>query len=226
MGEIYTLSAGYTAYRDQTYDFLYGTGRFTEWQKRNTDTYRISFAAVLSRNDVSLIGYSFTKQRGALRTNMNSVNVNGSRQNEVMPKERDRSAITFKHAHALTDNLAAHLDYRYYYDGWDLKAHTVEPSLAFAFADDDGLLRFSYRYHTQTATKYNKDRFESELTYMTSDSDLEKFVSQELATQGSYTFDSPIKALETLHVGGGCAYYRRTNGLSIAAVQGSFGVTF
>ncbi|MCX6123888.1 MAG: DUF3570 domain-containing protein [Proteobacteria bacterium] len=224
--ETYTLSAGYSAFRDQTYDFSYELGRFTEWQKRNTDTMQISFAAVLSPVDVSLIGLSLTNQTGALRTNMNSVNVGGGRKNEVLPEERSRDAITLRHAHAFNASLAAHLDYRYYYDGWGIRAHSVEPSLVRSFADDDGLLRFSYRFHTQTAAKYYQDSFDSNLSLMTSDSDLSKLNTHEIATQCSYTLDSPISAFDTIRIGGGSAYYKRSNGLQIVSIQGSLGVTF
>jgi Protein of unknown function (DUF3570) len=187
---------------------------------------QVSFAAVLSPVDVSLIGFTSTSQTGALRTNMNSVLVAGSRENEVMPEERNRNAVTLRHAHAFNANMAGHFDYRYYYDGWAINAHTVEPSLAIAFADDDGLLRFSYRYHTQTAATYYADSFATARSYMTSDSDLAKMSTQELATQCSMTFDGPSKLIETYQVGGGAAYYKRSNGLSISAVQGSIGMTF
>jgi hypothetical protein len=173
-----------------------------------------------------LIGISKTVQTGALRTNMNSVNASGARKNEVLPNERDRNALTLRQVRALTENLAAHLDYRYYFDGWGINAHTVEPSLAIAFADDDGLLRFSYRFHTQTKTVYYEDSFPVDRNFMTSDSDLSAMSTQELATQASYTIDSPTTILDTLLFGAGAAYYKRSNDLKIIALQTSLGATF
>lgn len=224
--ETYTLSASYNAFRDRVLGFSYNQGVLTDWEDRNTDTYQMSFGAVVSPVDVALIGYTTTMQKGVLSTNMNSVRVDGLRQNEVLPPERSRNSITLRHVHAFTSVVAGQANYRYYFDGWGIKAHTAEPSIMFSFADDDGLLRFSYRYHTQTATKYFQDSFARELNYMTSDSDLAKLVSQEVAGQVSYTFDSPTSLFETMDTGAGLAYYKRSNGLTVAASQANIGVTF
>ena len=121
--------------------------------------------------------------------------------------------------------MALHADYRYYFDDWGIKAHSFEPFVAIPFADDDGLIRLGYRFHTQSASDYHVTSLDTARVYMTSDSDLAAFDARDVSLLGSYTFSTPEGLFTTMQVGAGVMVYQRTNDMALTVVQASLGAT-
>jgi hypothetical protein len=223
----FTLSAGMFHYNDSVQVFDLNAASFVGWTPKITDSYNFSASQILGVSDIVLAGGSFTRQSGRLSSNRNTVDLAGTRAAEVLPDERNKITSTVRYIHGLNSFLALHLDYRYYSDDWELRAHTFEPSLAIAFGDnDEGLLRLIYRYYIQNAVNYYKDSFGTRERFMTSDSDLEAFFAHEVGAQVSYRWDlvkdqeNPFSSLE---LGGGVFYYERSNDLNAMIYQ--FGIS-
>ena len=221
----FNIGVGYRYYEDSArlYDIIGKT--WLDWLPRRTHSVDAAVSQILSRKDIVLIGCGITRQSGYLEGNRNTVKVAGTRILEVLPDKRNKFVSTLRHVHGLNDVLALHTDYRYYRDDWDIRAHTLEPSLAFALQEDAGLLQLIYRYSQQSKAKYYGDEFAVPEQYMTSDSDLASFHSDEAGIRYSYEWDTK-SVFDNMEAGGSVFYYVRSNDLSAVIFQLSIGGSF
>ncbi|EKD41471.1 MAG: hypothetical protein ACD_73C00709G0002 [uncultured bacterium] len=222
----FTVSLGYSIYIDSTHPFDVAASQFTAWRSKNTHTLDLSATQILSPSDIILVGYSFTDQTGFLSGTQGSVDINGTRVSEVLPALRLRQAATLRYIHAFTDSLATHFDYRFYLDNWGMQAHTFEPSLYLSFAEDAGFVKFFYRFYLQNAAKYYQDNFSAAQQYMTSDSDLAKFNSNEGGAMVAYNWDLKKSFIKSINVNGTGLHYRRSNDLQGTIFQLGIGGSF
>jgi len=225
--ENFVVSLGYQGFFDSTHPYDAATMQFQDWQSKRTHSIDLSASQVLTKSDLIYLGYNYTNQSGFLAGSQNTVDLSGTRVNEIMPNSRNRNSINLRYVHGFTDALAVHLDYRFYFDDWGFKTHTIEPSLLFGFDEDQGLVKIFYRYYMQNASTYYQDRFASAKTYMTSDSDLAKFNAHEGGAMVSHEWNlkkkSPIKSINVSASG---LYYHRSNDLNAGIFQFGFGGTF
>ena len=222
--DCFTLGLSYHHYQDKTKGFDFTNKVLTNWNPRLTDSVDLGASQILTTSDIIFFGVGYTKQHGLLSTNTNTVSLNGARVGEILPSDRSKKIVSGRFVHGISEDLAAHLDYRYYTDNWDIRAHSIEPSLVLSNEEETQLLRLFYRFHTQTATSYYADQFTTAQPQMTSDSDLAAFRAHEVGAQGSLRYD--VKNLDFLEVGGGLVYYTRSNNLSFVVVQFSLAVGF
>lgn len=225
----FVLSGGVFHFADQVKPWDTAASAFRDWQDKTTDSVNLSATQILSERDMVLAGVSYTAQRGFLEGPRNTVyTVAGStRVAESLPGRREKYTLTGRYVRALGESAALHFDYRYYEDSWDIRAHTLEPSLAVSFAEEDGLCRVFYRLYSQGAARYYKDSVASPEARMTSDSDLARFTANEIGAQFSYAPQSWEGALGGDWSWGGTAlYYERSNDLYAVILQLSLGVKF
>jgi len=225
--ENFVLSAGIFHYADQAKPWDISAGAFRKWQDKTTDSANLSVTQLLSERDMVLAGVSYTAQNGYLEGTRNTVDT-GTRVEEVLPGYREKYTLSGRYVRSLRENLALHLDYRYYTDSWDIKSHTLEPALAVSFAEDKGLYRVFYRFYSQSEAEYYQDSFLSGArTYMTSDSDLDKFSANEIGVQFTYAPERWEGMMGGDWTWGGTAlYYDRSNDLDAVIMQLSLGVKF
>lgn len=76
----------------------------------------------------------------------------------IHPGERQRVDAVAALKQAIGWESALEVDYRYYQDTWDVKAHTLELALTKAFGD--WLLEPSYRWYTQTQAYFFKNFYD------------------------------------------------------------------
>ena len=139
--------------------------------------------------------------------------------NEILPQGRDKFTANTRYVRSLGQNLAFHLDYRYYTDSWNIRAHTWEPSLAMSFTDEKGVFRVLYRRYSQTAAKYYAAGFSGARGVRTSDSDLAGFTANEGGAQFSYAFEPGEEGGIDWSWGGTAIYYKRSNDLQALIFQ-------
>jgi hypothetical protein len=100
---------------------------------------------------------------------------------EKHPEMRTRHAVTGKLNQAIPE-IRASLSgrYRYYFDDWKVTSHTAEAQFS-KYIFNDLIVRFNYRYYTQTRAYFFYDRYAGEQylneTYRTSDYKLKPFNS-------------------------------------------------
>ena len=224
----FVLSAGVFHFSDEANPWDLKLRKFAGFKKKTTDSLNASATQLLSEKDIIIGGVSYTGQSGFLEGTRNTVSTGTAitdRANELLPDSRRKWTANTRYVHGLGDGAAFHLDYRFYTDSWNIRAHTWEPSLAFSFADEAGTWRLFYRRYSQTAAKYYGDDFRVQRTFMTSDSDLAKFSANEVGTQFAYAPE--VEAGETVWEYGGTAmYYKRSNDLNALVVQATISAKF
>ncbi len=117
--------------------------------------------------------------RGTPSTAANAVDGCGP---ERVPDERYRHAATARGRYALGEHVSTGLEYRFYFDSWGVRSHTIMPDVAFRLGDDT-LLSFDYRYYTQGEADFYKPRYldpRDALGYRTRDRELSALYSNRL----------------------------------------------
>ncbi len=192
----------------------------------------ISASQILTRRDIALFTLNYIRASGRLESTASSVNVGGLREVERLPGERNRYALSSTWVHAFNATHALNSSYRYYWDDWDMSAHTARLAYLWEYNEAGDLLEFSTRFHHQSGVKYFKQRFGQSEEFMTSDSDMDQFDSIELGLYNSrvllggddfkvFGFD-----FENLNWSNGVTYSTRSNGLKYAYWQTAISFEF
>lgn len=225
----FVLSAGFFHYADEAKPWDVAAAAFSGFKPKTTNSLNASATQLLSEREILLGGFSYTRQGGYLEGTRNTVSTGTvtERADEVLPQQRDKFTANARYVRSLSEDLAFHLDYRYYTDSWEIRAHTLEPSLAASFADDKGVLRVHYRRYSQTAARYySSGSYAGLQPVMTSDSDLAKFGADEGGVQVSYSPEAADGARAEWTWGGSAVYYKRSNDLKAVILQFSAAARF
>lgn len=209
------------------FDFLQRNGDRYGRRNRTTVNGNLSFSQLLSATTVFDANYGLTYQEGTLQTTYNSVPLASglARTDEIFPHSRTRHALEARVAqHLPATRTTLRAAYRYYFDSFELSAHTLELELH-QYLAPRFLARGSYRYYTQTGVDFFTTAFAAESTGMTTlprtaDSDLARFHGSEFGFKlqwlapGSSTLD-----LSYLH-------YARSNDFYANIVSFGYGERF
>ena len=182
------------------FDFLQPNGDRYGRRNRSTLNANLSLSQLLSPTAVFDASYGLTFQQGTLQTTYDSVPLASGtgRAGEVFPHSRTRHAVQARvaqHVPATRSTLRA--AYRYYWDTFELSAHTLELELH-QYLGPHVIARGSYRYYTQTGVDFFTTAFSAENASplaRTADSDLAAFHANELGlkllwlARGSNTLD-------------------------------------
>jgi len=138
---------------------------------------------------------------------------------ENRPDSRVAYGLSLKYANALTDNISAHIGYRYYSDDWEIDSHTLDSDLYYELGDD-WVFKVGLRYYTQSQAKFynaSKDYFTDEV-YASSDqrlssfdaitykSDVEYFISDALSVNFSANYYEQSTDLKATYFMTGATY--------------------
>jgi len=197
----------------------------------NRDIYAVNLGVsqILTRRDIVEAGVTYAHSKGYLESTAGTVNISGTREVEALPEKRERSAISTKWVHALTDEMAFNLSYRNYFDDWGSHAHTGRAAFLIALREEQDFLEVALRYHSQSAVDYYKDSFAAPDQFMTSDSDLSKFSSVEPSIMysrylgGLHIFGVKLQDAEW---GNSLTYAKRNTGLNYTYLQTSLAFFF
>lgn|GEM_PF-420420 len=95
---------------------------------------------------------------------------------EIRPESRSRKAFLFKYGHYFLSRTALKTTYRYYWDDWSLKAHTLEVSVDQRIGRK-WIVTPQLRYYTQGSASFFAYRYTSPQAAMSSDYRLSSFWS-------------------------------------------------
>ena len=229
----FTLGFGLQYYMDQLSAFTDisnpTTAKIQEGLDRKIIASSITASQILSPIDIIQFDATFARSSGFLESTANTVNIAGTRAVEQLPDSRSRYALSTKYVRALSDTSALNLSYRYYFDQWDVNAHTTRLAYLFDLNEDEDFLEFFVRHNYQSKVQYFEDNFASAREFMTSDSDMNRFHSYEGGVYLSQNYeDSSLFGLEIENVSWnhGFVYYTRTNGLRYGYYQTSVSFEF
>lgn len=159
------------------------------WSARDTNTLTVWVYRALTPWLHAEVGYSFSRQAGALETNFNAVVLEGGPPNpllvdqfrgteveEDVPDHRLRHAGQVRASLLVRRGTALDLGLSGYADSWGLSSFAVEPGVRHWLVDGVLLVRASYRYMRQDGTDYSADHFRAPPPYhRTQDPDLDSF---------------------------------------------------
>ncbi|MFT6808921.1 MAG: hypothetical protein ACJA01_002152 [Saprospiraceae bacterium] len=178
------IGIGAQAFLDQ-WEIIYprelrGQGSLVPTDKRQSYNGMISLSQVVTKKLQIGIQLEATYMKGLLSTPFHRVYFQEQDQAKVeqLPESRMKIPIGVRANAHLTDWLISRMYYRYYWDDWGVKSHTVSVELPIK------INRFisvypSYRYHTQTASEHFRAYKEHTLdqSFYSSDYDLSRLNS-------------------------------------------------
>ncbi|MCX5746263.1 MAG: DUF3570 domain-containing protein [Proteobacteria bacterium] len=111
---------------------------------------------------------------------------------ESVPSTRTRNAATLRARRALDGELSAGVDYRFYFDSWGLRSHTVQPDLTYRISSD-ALVAVRYRYYTQNEARFYRPRYLDlmDTGHVTRDRKLSASYAHEIGANYLHRFEVP-----------------------------------
>jgi hypothetical protein len=159
-----------------------------------------SWTQVLSRKTIGQLSYTFTFNDGFQASPYRFVPVLGPmgevdfKVPETMPDQRYRHAfVAGINQHLFTDS-AIQADYRFYFDNWGMKSHTVQ--LRYFVTWRDVTLRLRERFYYQNAVDFYKPHYDEVEPFMTTDRESSTLWSNLLGAKISWRLPWVHRALE------------------------------
>jgi len=205
---------------------------FEEDNNRKIFSIGLNASQILTQKSILFFDANYIQAKGFLESTASSVILNGVRDLEQLPETRKRYAVSSQFVQGIGDNSSIHFDYRYYWDSWDLDAHTFKLSYFYELNENEDYIEMFVRSHNQSSVEYFGESFDSTDKFMTSDSDLSEFSSYELGLFHSYVVGDLGeitlfgKMFDESTWNNSIVYSKRDNGLSYSYFQSSFAVEF
>ncbi len=176
-----TVSLGYTRAWDRVGHSLNGFfDQARHWR------YRLGLTQVLTPHWVAGVQFEAVSDDGYLGSPYRVARVFGAAVPERNPRTRSSRAMTFNATGNLGAGSAVRAEYRYFWDTWQIRAHTFELGYARQFATHWTGEAFA-RLHTQSSALFYSDNASTETLYLSRNRQLASFNSPSLGTKVSYT---------------------------------------
>jgi len=182
-GGMTTVSMGYTRGSDTVlkHDSPEFMDRVTHWQ------YRFGLTQVLTPKWIASANFEAISDDGFLGSPYRAARAFGTLIPERNPRTRSSRALKFRVNGDLGARNAMHAEYRYFWDNWAIKAHTLEGGYSRYFGElwlADAYLR----YYKQSKALFYSDDAQVETLYLTRNRQLGTFDSVSLGAKLSYTW--------------------------------------
>jgi hypothetical protein len=149
--------------------------------------YRLGATQILTPRWIMSANFEALSDEGFLGSPYRAARVFGAAVPERNPRTRSARAVKFRLIGDLGSRDSMHLDYRYYRDTWEIKAHTLEAGYSRYFRES-WLADVYVRYYTQTKALFYSDNADSETVYVSRNRQLSSFNDVALGTKVSWTF--------------------------------------
>jgi hypothetical protein len=153
----------------------------THWQ------YRVGLTQILTPRWIASANFEAIADDGYLGSPYRSARVFGAYVPERNPRTRSSRALNFRVNGDLGSHDALHASYRYFWDTWAIKAHTLEAGYSRYFGDQ-WLADATVRYYRQGHALFYSDNAQSETTYVSRNRQLSTFNDIGLGGKLSYTW--------------------------------------
>jgi Protein of unknown function (DUF3570) len=180
-GGMSTVSLGYTRGADKV--GKKGIGFFdtaTHWK------YRLGVTQILTPTWIASANFEAMSDDGFLGSAYRVARVFGATVPERNPRTRTGRAMKFRVIGDIGSRSAVRAEYRYYWDTWAIKAHTVEFGYSRYFGDA-WLADASLRYNKQQHALFYSDNATTETVYVSRNRQLGSFNSLGLGGKLSYS---------------------------------------
>jgi hypothetical protein len=178
-GGMTTVSMGYTRGWDKVGKHNTPTFSATadHWQ------YRLGVTQILTPRWLASLTLEAIADQGSP---YRAVRVFGAFIPERVPATRSSRAVTLRVAGDIGSRGAVRAQYRYFWDTWDIRAHTAELGYG-RYLGQRWLLDASFRYYKQDRALFYSDNFGANLQYMSRNRQLGTFDSLGPGIKASYT---------------------------------------
>jgi hypothetical protein len=192
-----------------------------DYRPRNSYSLGLVYSQVVNRNFQIALLTDLVYQAGLLSTRYQRVYfTDGTVKSENLPDNRTKIPLGVRANYFLGDNIVLRGFYRYYWDSWNVNAHTASLELSYKLTPFVSVAP-SYRFYTQTAA----DHFSNYATHSplekmySSDYDLSKFTSNmfgvnfRFANLNDKFFIGQLNTLDIRY-----SYYKRNTGLDAHSI--------
>lgn len=180
-GGMTTISMGYSRSLDQVGKM--GAPEFSDsakhWQ------YRAGVTQILTSGWLASVNAEVVSDDGYLGSPYRAARVFGAAVPERNPRTRTSRALKFRSITELGERKAVRGEYRYFWDTWGIKAHTLEAGFSRYFGSQ-WLADAMVRYNTQSKALFYSDNAQSETLYVSRNRQLGTFKSYSLGAKLSY----------------------------------------
>jgi Protein of unknown function (DUF3570) len=152
----------------------------THWQ------YRFGVTQILTSKWLASVNWEAVSDSGYLGNTYRVARVFGATVPERYPRTRSSRALQFRATGDMGQRDAVRGQYRYFWDNWDIKAHTLEAGYS-RYLGQSFLADGFIRYYTQTAALFYSDNAQNETTYVSRNRQLSNF--DNIVVGGKLTFD-------------------------------------
>lgn len=155
----------------------------TRWQ------YRLGLTQILSPRLLASASFEAVSEDGFLGSPYRVARVFGAAVPERNPRARSSRALEFRAVYDMGASDAIRGSYRYFWDTWDIKAHTFEVGYDRHVAP--GWIAGGHlRYYMQDQALFYSDNATSETRYVSRNRQLSKFNDVAIGAKATYTFAS------------------------------------
>jgi hypothetical protein len=181
-GGMTTVNLGFT--RGADWVGKHNSPEFADYAKHWQ--YRLGVTQILTKRWIMSANLEAIADTGFLGSPYRVARVFGAAVPENDPRTRSSRAVKFRVLGDLGSRDAMHLDYRYFWDTWDIRAHTAEVGYSRYFGDQ-WLADTYLRYYTQQHALFYSDNATSDTTYISRNRQLSAFHSVGLGAKLAYT---------------------------------------
>jgi len=180
-----TLTLGYNVSRD---DVRKARTDFADHVNRYQ--YKLGVSQVVTKSLLMSLNYEAILEDGYLHSPYRAARLAGLSVPEVYPRTRDSYAVAVGVVKGLGSsdgqlNASVRLRYRYFWDNWNIRAHTVELGFGSRLGDR-WLVEPHFRHYRQGKASFYEDDFASPMLFMARDRELSDFSSNALGAKASY----------------------------------------
>lgn len=154
--------------------------RATHWQ------YRVGVTQILTPKWLASLNVEAVADTGFLGNTYRVARVFGATVPERHPRTRSSRAVKLRAIGDLGSRDSVRAEYRYFWDTWDVKAHTLEAGYS-RYLGESFLADAFVRYYTQGSASFYSDNAQSETTYVSRNRQLSEFDNVVLG--GKLSFD-------------------------------------
>lgn len=181
-GAMTTVTMGFTRAVDQVGQRdrgFFDTAR--HWQ------YRLGVTQILSPRWLASLNFEQVSDEGFLGSPYRAARVFGATVPERNPRTRTSRAIKASTAYDLGERNAVRAEYRYFWDTWDVRAHTVQASYS-RYAGERWLADGHVRFYSQNAALFYSDNATSETLYVSRNRQLSTFTNLSIGGKLTYSY--------------------------------------
>jgi len=185
-GGMTTVSLGFTRARDQVGQKLVAgwIDRALHWQ------YRAGLTQILSPRWLMSLNAEAVSDEGFLGSPYRAARVFGAAVPERNPRTRSSRAVKLRSIHdtsALVARSSFRAEYRYYWDTWDVKAHTTEIGVA-KHLEPRLIVEALVRRYSQGKALFYSDDAQAETVYVSRNRQLSTFTTTAVGAKLTYTW--------------------------------------